>query len=115
VAEDARQALEVEKKQVEGKLSSVLFRSPIRLALSICLLGVRSPLSFSRSWLSGLRVALGNSTTQAHAVQRAYNSSQQELEELRAAALEVCQEVEEGEAQVFNLAPPAPRLNSPEA
>jgi hypothetical protein len=29
----------------------------------------------------------------------AYNSSQQELEDLRAAALEVCQEVEEGEAQ----------------
>jgi RNA 3'-terminal phosphate cyclase len=29
----------------------------------------------------------------------AYNSSQRELEELRAAALEVCQEVEEGEAQ----------------
>jgi hypothetical protein len=29
----------------------------------------------------------------------AYNSSQQELEELRAAALETCQEVEEGEAQ----------------
>jgi hypothetical protein len=28
----------------------------------------------------------------------AYNSSQQELKELRAAALEVCQEVEEGEA-----------------
>jgi hypothetical protein len=27
----------------------------------------------------------------------AYNSSQQELEELRAAALEVCQEVKEGE------------------
>jgi hypothetical protein len=32
-------------------------------------------------------------------VQTAYNSSQQELEVLRAAALEVCQEVEEGEAQ----------------
>jgi hypothetical protein len=32
-------------------------------------------------------------------VQTAYNSSQQELEELRAAALEVCQGVEEGEAQ----------------
>jgi hypothetical protein len=32
-------------------------------------------------------------------VQTAYNSSQQELEELRAAALETCQEVEEGEAQ----------------
>jgi RNA 3'-terminal phosphate cyclase len=29
----------------------------------------------------------------------AYNSSQQELEELRTAALEACQEVEEGEAQ----------------
>jgi hypothetical protein len=32
-------------------------------------------------------------------VQTAYNSSQQELEELWAAALETCQEVEEGEAQ----------------
>jgi gentisate 1,2-dioxygenase len=32
-------------------------------------------------------------------VQTAYNSSHQELEELRAAALEACQEVEEGEAQ----------------
>jgi hypothetical protein len=29
----------------------------------------------------------------------AYNSSQQDLEELRVAALETCQEVEEGEAQ----------------
>jgi hypothetical protein len=46
-----------------------------------------------------MRVTLGNSTTQAQAVQTAYNSSQQELEELRAAALEACQEVEEGEAQ----------------
>jgi hypothetical protein len=33
-------------------------------------------------------------------VQTAYNSSQQELEELWAATLEACQEVEEGEAQV---------------
>jgi hypothetical protein len=32
----------------------------------------------------------------------AYNSSQQVLEKLRAAALEVCQEVEEGEAQAGN-------------
>jgi hypothetical protein len=32
-------------------------------------------------------------------VQTAYNSSQQELEELRAAALETYQEIEEGEAQ----------------
>jgi hypothetical protein len=46
--------------------------------------------------LSGLRTALGNTTTQAEAVQTAYNSSQQELEELRVAALEICREVEEG-------------------
>jgi hypothetical protein len=38
-------------------------------------------------------------TTQAEAAQTAYNSSQQELEELRAAALETCQGIEEGEAQ----------------
>jgi hypothetical protein len=42
---------------------------------------------------------LGNSTTQAQAVQTTYNSSQQELEELRTAALEASREVEEGEAQ----------------
>jgi hypothetical protein len=53
---------------------------------------------FFYRWFSGLRIALGNTTTQAEAVQMAYNS-QQELEELRATALEVCQEVEEGEAQ----------------
>jgi hypothetical protein len=38
-------------------------------------------------------------TTQAEAVQAAYNSSQQELEVLQAAALESCQGIEEGEAQ----------------
>jgi hypothetical protein len=37
--------------------------------------------------------------TQAQAIQTAYNSSQQELEELQAAALEACQGIEEGEAQ----------------
>jgi hypothetical protein len=37
--------------------------------------------------------------TQAQATQMAYNSSQKELEELQAAALEVCQGIEEGEAQ----------------
>jgi hypothetical protein len=42
---------------------------------------------------------MGNMTTQAEAVQTAYNSSQQELEVLQAAALETCQEIEEGEAQ----------------
>jgi hypothetical protein len=46
-----------------------------------------------------LRTALGHATTRAETLQTAYNSSQQELEELRAAALETCQEVEEGEAQ----------------
>jgi hypothetical protein len=40
------------------------------------------------------------STTQAQAIQTAYNSSQQELEELRAAVLESCQGIEEGEVQV---------------
>jgi hypothetical protein len=46
----------------------------------------------------GLRTALGTSVTQAQAIQTAYNCSQQELEELRAAALEACQGIEEGEA-----------------
>jgi hypothetical protein len=36
-------------------------------------------------------------------LQAAYNSSQQELEELRAAALETCQAVEEGEVQAESL------------
>jgi hypothetical protein len=37
--------------------------------------------------------------TQAQAIQMAYNSSQQELEELQATTLEACQGIEEGEAQ----------------
>jgi hypothetical protein len=44
-------------------------------------------------------MALGNSATQAQAIQTAYNSSQQELEELHVAALEACQGIEECEAQ----------------
>jgi stage V sporulation protein SpoVS len=40
------------------------------------------------------------SATQAQAIQAAYNSSQQELEEMPAAALEACQGIEEGEVQV---------------
>jgi hypothetical protein len=43
--------------------------------------------------------ALGHATTQAETVSAAYNSSEQELGELRAAALETCKAVEEGEAQ----------------
>jgi hypothetical protein len=49
-------------------------------------------------------------TTQAEVVQAAYNSSQQELEELRAAALETCQGVEEGGAQAGSS--PASRLRA---
>jgi chromosome segregation ATPase len=93
-AEDARQALEAEKKQVEGELSSVRF-----LTCRFALWGFAPNFSFLCSWLSGLRTALGSTTTQAETMQTAYNSSQQELEELRAAALEICQEVEEGVAQ----------------
>jgi chromosome segregation ATPase len=93
-AEDTRASLEAERKEVEGGLSFACL-----LACCFVFLGIRSQFFVFCLWLSGLRVALGNSTTQAQAVQTAYNSSQQELEELRAAALEACQEVEEGEAQ----------------
>jgi hypothetical protein len=92
-AETTRASLETERKQVEGE-------SPFA-----CLLLVDSifwdplPIFVFCLWCSGLRTALGNSTTQAQAVQMAYNSSQQELEELRAATLEACQEVEEGVAR----------------
>jgi multidrug resistance efflux pump len=94
VAEDARASLEAERKQFEGGLSFACL-----LACCFVFLGIRSQFFVFCLWLSGLQVALGNSTTQAQAVQKAYNSSQQELEELRAAALEACHEVEEGEAQ----------------
>jgi hypothetical protein len=83
-AEEARKALEVEKEQVEGGLSSVCF-SLVDLAFRDSL-----PTSFSCSWLSGLQTTLGNTTTQGEAVQTAYNSSQRELKELWAAALEDC-------------------------
>jgi hypothetical protein len=62
-------------------------------------LGVRSPLDFLCSWHPGLRTALGHATNWAETLQAAYDSSEQELVELRAAALETCQAVEEGEAQ----------------
>jgi hypothetical protein len=42
---------------------------------------------------------LGHATNRAETLQAAYNSSEQELVELCAAALETCQAVEEGEAQ----------------
>jgi hypothetical protein len=41
----------------------------------------------------------GHATDQVEALQASYNSSERELLELRFAALETCQAVEEGEAQ----------------
>jgi DNA repair exonuclease SbcCD ATPase subunit len=93
-AEEARKALEVEKKQVEGESLSICF-SFCRFVFQ----GFAHNFLFLRLWLSGLQTALGNTTTQAEAVQTAYNSSQQELEALLAATLEIYQEVEEGAAQ----------------
>jgi hypothetical protein len=46
-----------------------------------------------------LRTALGHAVEQAEALQTSNNSSEQELQELRDAALETCRSVEEGEAQ----------------
>jgi hypothetical protein len=45
-----------------------------------------------------LRTALGHTVEQAEALQASYNSSNQELHELRDAALQTCRSVEEGEA-----------------
>jgi hypothetical protein len=50
-------------------------------------------------WHPGLRIALGHATNQAETLQAAYDSSERELVELRAVALETCQAVKEGEAQ----------------
>jgi hypothetical protein len=46
-----------------------------------------------------LRIALGHAAERAEALQTSYNSSEQELLELRTTALETCQAVEEGEAR----------------
>jgi hypothetical protein len=93
-AEEVRKSLAGEKKQVEGEFTFVRI-----FACRFFLWGFVPNFVFLCLWLSGLRTVLGNTTTQAEAVQTAYNSSQQELEELRAAALETCQGTEEGEAQ----------------
>jgi hypothetical protein len=50
-----------------------------------------------------LRTALGHATSRAEALQASYNSSEQELVEMRTAALETCRAVEEGEAQAGSL------------
>jgi hypothetical protein len=61
--------------------------------------GVRSPSDFFCSCRPGLCTALGHATNRAETLQAAYNSSEQELVELRTTTLEACQAVEEGEAQ----------------
>jgi hypothetical protein len=99
-AEETRQSLEVEKKQVEGK--HVFVRFLFVDSFSVLLIfpsGIRSRLDRPCSWLPGLRTALGHATTQAETVSAAYNSAEKELGELRVATLETCQAVEEGEAQ----------------
>jgi predicted nucleic acid-binding Zn-ribbon protein len=90
--ESGRQALEGERKQVEGE-------SPLRsFVLLIFPSGIRSLLEFSCSWYPGLRTTLGRVTDRAETMQAAYDSSEQELVELRAAALKTCRAVEEGDA-----------------
>jgi hypothetical protein len=80
--ENERQALEGERKQVEGE-------SPLRsFVLLIFPSGIRSLLEFFCSWYPGLRTALGSVTDRAETLQAAYDSSEQELVEMRAAALE---------------------------
>jgi hypothetical protein len=96
-AEETRQSLEGERKQVEGEFAFA------RFSLVDSFFWDSLPTCFSLFGLSGPRTALGHANTQAEVVQAAYNSSQQELEELRAAALETCQGVEEGEAQAGSL------------
>jgi hypothetical protein len=90
--ESGRQALEGERKQVEGE-------PPLRsFVLLIFPLGIRSLFEFPCQWYPGLRTALGCVTDRAETLQTAYDSSERELVELRAAALETCRAVEEGEA-----------------
>jgi hypothetical protein len=99
-AEETHQSLEVEKKQVEGEFAFVWFSFVDSFSVLLNFpSGFRSHLDLPYSWLLGLRIALGHATTQDETVSAAYNSAEQELGELRAAALETCQAVEEGEAQ----------------
>jgi hypothetical protein len=99
-AEEMRQSLEVEKKQVEGKFAFV--QISFVDSFSILLIfpsGIRSHLDLPFSWFPGLRTALGHATTQVETVSATCNCAEQELGELRAAALATCQAFEEGEAQ----------------
>jgi hypothetical protein len=70
-AEEVRKALNSERKQVKGELLFGPF-SFVDLSCS----GSAPDFCFFVVGFSGLRTALGNTTTQAEAVQTAYNSSQ---------------------------------------
>jgi hypothetical protein len=87
-------AFEMERKQVEGKLlfDSYFAGSPLEGShpFSDFFLVLATP---------GLRTTLGHAAERAEVLQTSYNSSEQELQELRNAALENCRAVEEGEAQ----------------
>jgi hypothetical protein len=92
--EAGRCALEVEKKQVEGKLLFVFHFADFPFEgsppfLIPLLLG-----NFRIAHRAGARGRAGR-----EALQTSYNSSEQELLELHSAALETCQAGEEGEAQ----------------
>jgi hypothetical protein len=92
--EAGRHAFEMERKQVEGK-------SRFNSCFAGFPLGGSHPFSdfFLVLATPGLRTALGHAAERAEALQTSYNSSEQELQELRDAALETCRAVEEGEAQ----------------
>jgi F0F1-type ATP synthase membrane subunit b/b' len=99
-AEETRQSLEVEKKQVEGKFAFIRFSFVNSFSVLLIFPSrICSDLDLPCSWFPGLRTAMGHMTNQAETVSAAYNSAEQELGELRAAALETCQAVEEGKAQ----------------
>jgi hypothetical protein len=83
---DLRRESDEARKALDSEVSCV----PPLFVRRFGLLRIRFQHLFLRCWFLGLRTALGNTTTQGEAVQTAYNSSQQELEELRAATLEVC-------------------------
>jgi hypothetical protein len=82
--EAERRALEVEKKQVEGK-SPLCFLFWWFFSSGVC-----SPFDFLCLHRPGLGTALGHATNRVETLQAAYNSSEQELVELRAATLEAC-------------------------
>jgi chromosome segregation ATPase len=90
-AEEARKALDSERKQVEGELR---FR-PFSFIDLVCS-GSTPDLCFFVVGFQACGPPWGIRPPRPSLCRR-YNSSQQEFEELRAAALEVCQDVEEGE------------------